>query len=513
MTYLFYLYVLLVPLEYLQEKIPKGPTGVNYLNVMMIVMLLWWLFAAGKGGKRQALPTPLNGLLMLFLGYSYLGLFLTALTVPGADMPLSPQNESFMFFIRLVNGMLFFWLAANMLKTRQAVRWCLYAIGLSMPLVWRAFRSDIGMHSVAAYRNELRFQGPFVYIGSNELAALFLIGCIFYGLFALAQRRWWEKAAFLGASGLYAYGVLYSYSRGTQLALILVAVLVASLRYRWILAVLLLALVTNQWWVPKSVRERWEMTEDESGQLDASAESRKEFWSLAWDLFGRSPAFGHGVQSFRRINPARMDAHNLYMRTLAEQGIIGIVLLFALWIHVLKLAYSLWTHAPERWDRQFGFALFMTTLGLMVANIFGDRFTHLAVIGQYWAMVGLAQRIHANMTGVEAFDDDPAAIAAAQQTGEGSAATVPASSPHGASRPLPGLKPRPALALVGAQPPAPPYAPAPASGTSAPRTPETVAGPAPEAPRPVPPRHKGERPPLNIVGRESKPVPAERKNG
>jgi hypothetical protein len=66
----------------------------------------------------------------------------------------------------------------------------------------------------------------------------------------------------------------------------------------------------------------------------------------------------------------------------------------------------LWTRAPDRWDRHFGFALLMTTVGLMIANLFGDRFTHLALIGQYWVLVGLAQRLHANMTGVEALAED-----------------------------------------------------------------------------------------------------------
>jgi O-antigen ligase len=413
MIYLFYLYVLLIPLEYIQDKIPKGPTGVNYLNITLLVMLLWWLARGGRDGRRHATPTPLNLLLFTFLGYSYLGLFLTSMNVPGSPMPFNPNDPAFMWFIRLANGMLFFWLGANMMRTRRDVRWCLYAVGLSMPLVWRAFRSDIGIHSTTAYHNLLRFSGPFKYIGSNELAALFLIGCIFFGLFALAQRRWWEKVAYLTASGLYAYGVLYSYSRAAQLALVCVAVVVASLRYRWVLAILVVALMTQHWWVPVSVRERWEMTEDEQGQLDESAESRKEFWALAWDLFLHSPVYGHGTQSFRQINPRQMDTHNIYLRVMAEQGTIGAILFVAIWFHVFRLAYTLWTRAPERWDRQFGFALFMTTIGLLIANLFGDRFSHLAMIGQYWVIAGLAQRVHANMTGVEVFADDPESAAGA----------------------------------------------------------------------------------------------------
>lgn len=171
------------------------------------------------------------------------------------------------------------------------------------------------------------------------------------------------------------------------------------------LACLVVAAITAPMWLPQSVKDRYNMTEDEQGQLESSAESRVVFHAKAIEMWEESPLIGHGIGSFRaRIG---MDTHGMYHRTLAEQGVVGFIIFAWMWATVLFIGGRLWLQARAPADRQFGFALMIATVGLMITNIFGDRFTHLPMIGQYWILVGIGARLYANMAGVASLDDEP----------------------------------------------------------------------------------------------------------
>ena len=58
--------------------------------------------------------------------------------------------------------------------------------------------------------------------------------------------------------------------------------------------------------------------------------TRLEPWLIAWKIFKEHPITGSGPQTFIVFYPKMPWAHNLYMETLAEQGIIGIISLLFL---------------------------------------------------------------------------------------------------------------------------------------------------------------------------------------
>jgi O-Antigen ligase len=70
--------------------------------------------------------------------------------------------------------------------------------------------------------------------------------------------------------------------------------------------------------------------------LTLSGSSRVDYWRVAWQDFENHAAIGSGAGSYRRYwtrnrtvaQPAR-DAHSLYLETLGELGIVGLVLLLA----------------------------------------------------------------------------------------------------------------------------------------------------------------------------------------
>lgn len=58
-------------------------------------------------------------------------------------------------------------------------------------------------------------------------------------------------------------------------------------------------------------------------------------WSAAWEIFKKYPFFGSGPRTFGIFYPEMPWVHNLYMETLAEQGLIGIFSLILLMLSVL----------------------------------------------------------------------------------------------------------------------------------------------------------------------------------
>ena len=61
---------------------------------------------------------------------------------------------------------------------------------------------------------------------------------------------------------------------------------------------------------------------------------RGEIHAIAYQLFLESPAFGHGIGSFEVLGPGYREAHSLWYTLLAEQGIVGLLFIYALFAYL-----------------------------------------------------------------------------------------------------------------------------------------------------------------------------------
>lgn len=62
---------------------------------------------------------------------------------------------------------------------------------------------------------------------------------------------------------------------------------------------------------------------------------RDELWSMAWSLFQGNKLFGIGPSQFPIYSHAETDVHNVYLQTLCELGVVGLVLF------ITAIVYSL----------------------------------------------------------------------------------------------------------------------------------------------------------------------------
>lgn len=110
------------------------------------------------------------------------------------------------------------------------------------------------------------------------------------------------------------------------------------------------------------------------GQLeDASAMERQQVAGVAWEMFLSSPILGHGTASTTDWDEP-VQPHNIYLKFLAEHGVVGFFLFPAL------LACFLWKLSPEFRPETYG----------MTAVLFINGFFSHNMVDEYPVLVCLA---------------------------------------------------------------------------------------------------------------------------
>ena len=127
-------------------------------------------------------------------------------------------------------------------------------------------------------------------------------------------------------------------------------------------------------------------------QESVSTASRRDFWQKAFVFVKQAPVFGHGTGSIRPLyqeqeahapspyGQAVADPHNQFLHTVLQVGLVGGVILVAMWIAHLRLFWSRNTAS-------------LIGLAVVLQNIVGSLFnSHLSQVTQgmlYCLAVGL----------------------------------------------------------------------------------------------------------------------------
>jgi O-antigen ligase len=218
------------------------------------------------------------------------------------------------------------------------------------------------------------------------------------GMFLMDKHKWRRVAyGILIAGGI--YSMLYSYSRGAYVGFGAGLVFIALVKSRKLLIPLFLLLFLWKVVLPSSVVDRIDGTFVEEGDragvitigdTNLSTAYRSEIWQEAWSIFTENPVVGTGFRTFGKLTG--WDTHNQYLKTLSEQGIIGLLIYLLLYQRALKSGWQLYKEGDEELLRAFGFAFVCAVLGSMVVNVFGDRWTYLQLGGIYWVLWALADQ-------------------------------------------------------------------------------------------------------------------------
>ena len=124
---------------------------------------------------------------------------------------------------------------------------------------------------------------------------------------------------------------------------------------------------------------------------DLSSAGRHDFWRVAVDAFREEPLIGHGAGTYqfswdklRSIDLPVIDAHSLYLEAFAELGVVGGLLVLALFGSILWIGISAWRAASDP-RREAYAALFAAMLVFAVGAAF-DWFWEIAGLGAVFAL-------------------------------------------------------------------------------------------------------------------------------
>jgi len=137
------------------------------------------------------------------------------------------------------------------------------------------------------------------------------------------------------------------------------------------------------------------MTRSGSGGLESSAAVRLDLWNHAMKLFQSHPIFGVGFGGFEFTVPEKIqfkDTHNLYLKTLSEQGIIGFSLLLVIFFMALKSGQRLFKIAQTPFQKGLGFGFLGCIVAFIITNMFGDRWSYFVLGDYFWIVWGLVDR-------------------------------------------------------------------------------------------------------------------------
>lgn len=227
------------------------------------------------------------------------------------------------------------------------------------------------------------------------------------------DRVWNEKSIFLKILAGWIFitallTVIFTYSRGGFLALVVAFFIMAVLRpprLSFVLLGLVVLTFTFQF-VPVNYKERISSTFNifpnsrTGGYVDASVQGRTSENQVAWNMFRDNPILGVGVGNYntyyqtysRKLGlDSRLtdrSAHNLYLEVAAERGALGLIVFGSIIILTLRQAFG-----TGKKFKQLGFKDFADladVLGIsFIAYLITAIFLHDAYPRFFWVLVGI----------------------------------------------------------------------------------------------------------------------------
>ncbi|MBB5329652.1 O-antigen ligase family protein [Tunturiibacter gelidoferens] len=376
-----------LPYRTLRDHFLDYPLGGNMLTILVVAVII------GAVIKGKSIPkSSLYTIWLVFGVYLYLSMwFGTALG--NAPPPLWLGDVNFETWKDYMLIPLVFTAAGLVVEDRKAVRTVILITAVSLLAIDRSCLMESMSRSWGSFDENKRDAGPLAY-GSNQTAAFLAQFAMFFWGFVQFVKRKKLRLIFYGLVTLTIFADLYTFSRGSYLALIVSVIVLGFLKDRKLIVIAAVFLFTWQAIVPTAVRERVSMTQNSNGKLEDSAQERVSLWQAAEESIISNPVLGIGFATYQMGNhvDGLKDTHNWYVKVMVETGIIGMIIVLAMLQQVLAVAYRLFKRGEDPLYRGLGLGLFVAMCSCIVANFFGDRWTYLEITGMLWVLVAAAIR-------------------------------------------------------------------------------------------------------------------------
>jgi len=375
----------LLPLRNVIERLHEMPMGKDYIDILLLSIVFGWMLRALGSGRKIFLKNKFNLPVLLLVFYTLFSLWRGLMFLPVESALSEIRLEDWKNYMILP---LLFLIVVNTVKNKKQLKILMTVMTLSIIVVnYYTFQQ---LRFATGIMSRLKVHGTFVSLGSNELAAFFamyffvLLGMFFY------EKKFTKKMFFGAAAGVCVWSILFLYSRGAYFAFLSGLFYIFFRKKKILLVPLVLFVMLWNAVLPENVVTRINQTTDDEGRLDSSSETRIELWETSMGMFSKEPVFGIGFSVFRDLGLIKADPHNMFVKTLVEQGIVGFILFIYLLFIAMKTGLRLFQEADDRFYRGLGLGFTACVVAAVFANFFGNRWTYIQVGSFFWLFLGMA---------------------------------------------------------------------------------------------------------------------------
>ena len=374
------------------------PLAKDLVDILIAGMFAGWLLQTKENQEHPVGPSPLLIPIFLFMAYSLFSFFVGSFYL-GEGISLNPDDQRLAAWKNYMIMPILYLVSYYNLRDRK------WKYALFILLFFSFLAMDFKFHQSfrwvkhSHYFDSSRIGGTLGFLGPNEWGSFHTIYTLFViGLF-LVDKNFWRRIAYLVVIFANSYSLMYSFSRGSYLGFLAGLLFIILVKKRTLLIPFIIFLVIWKSLVPLSVVERVEGTIVQEGErtdvvsvggMQLETAGRGWLWAKALDYFSQNPITGTGYDSYGRLTG--WDTHNVYLKTMAEQGIIGLFIYLVLYAFAMRSGWRLYRQGDEELVKALGFGFLCAVVGSMVVNFFGDRWTYLQLGGLYWIFWGLVDQ-------------------------------------------------------------------------------------------------------------------------
>lgn len=256
----------------------------------------------------------------------------------------------------------------------------------------KSFYDIVGDRDMSHFVEDDREEGAMGYAGVNGLAAFEAQCSVFLAALYFFEKKVGIRLAYLALALVSIYCLMYSFSRGAYIALLLGWLYLGVVKKRTLVIFLFVFLISWQALVPPAVHERVVSTYSQNGSLEPSAAARVSLWDDAVHMFGENPVTGIGMNTYAYLGKGYANPHNYFLQVLLETGLVGMLLFLLLLWKIHQMGYRLFRLATDPFLASLGLGLAAWLVCALGANFFGDRWTYFQVNGYMWVLLGLVTR-------------------------------------------------------------------------------------------------------------------------
>jgi putative inorganic carbon (HCO3(-)) transporter len=399
------------------ERIPGTPeTGVTVIKLAGGMLAVVWIVRILR--RRSELPfLPALHPLIAYAVVAFAGWSLASIL--WAEDPGSTKGAA----VRLVQGAILLFIVFSAVRVRRHLLWVLWAFVLGAVL-----SALIGLGGATAAEDigpaskTIRLAGG---IGDpNELAAIIVPAIVIAVGLVAVTRTLLPRFVLFASIGILALALFWTQSRGGLVAMGATAIigpaLAGSARPRMIAVVLSIgALAVTYFTLLAPPEQLTRVTSFDAG----GGTGRPDLWAISIEMFRDHPYVGVGAGNFVDVEPRyatrdidlrRVDlivdtpkgAHNTYLHTITELGIVGMALLATVLVSCLLVCFRTARAVERTGDLELGLlgrAIGIGIIGMLAAFTFISA----AHREQLWLLLGLAVAF-ANLVRAPSAQDEPA---------------------------------------------------------------------------------------------------------